>query len=196
VVAKGLKGKTIDLGIFDEAHKTTGPKEGLFAFGLNDRNIRIKKRLFLTATPRHYKLNKRDKDGDFQVVSMSNEEIYGKVSYRLPFSAAVAANIIVPYKVIISVSLNNEVDAEFLKRGSTIVRRDELDARWVANQIALKRAINRQKTSPATTHGESKNTSKASMYSMLTEIRMQQTEKPCLKTSNQHPEALSRMHDA
>ena len=141
VVAEGLKGQSMDLGIFDEAHKTTGDKEGLFAFGLNDKNIRIKKRLFLTATPRHYKLNKRDKDGDFQVVSMNDEAVYGKVSYRLPFSAAVAAGIIVPYKVIISVSLNKEVDAELLKRGSTRVRRDEIQAKWVANQIALKRAI-------------------------------------------------------
>ena len=141
VVAEGLKEQTVDLGIFDEAHKTTGPKEGLFAFGLSDKNIRIKKRLFLTATPRHYKLNKRDKDGDFQVVSMSDEAVYGKVSYRLPFSTAVAAGIIVPYKVIISVSLNKDVDAELLRRGSTRVRRDEIQAKWVANQIALKRAI-------------------------------------------------------
>jgi superfamily II DNA or RNA helicase len=141
VVAEGLKGQTVDLGIFDEAHKTTGDKEGLFAFGLSDKNIRIKKRLFLTATPRHYKLNKRDKDGDFQVVSMSDESVYGKVSYRLPFSTAVADGIIVPYKVIISVSLNKEVDAELLRRGSTRVRRDEIQAKWVANQIALKRAI-------------------------------------------------------
>jgi len=141
VVAEGLKGQTVDLGVFDEAHKTTGDKKGLFAFGLSDKNIRIKKRLFLTATPRHYKLNKRDKDGDFHVVSMNDESVYGKVSYRLPFSAAVAAGIIVPYKVIISVSLNKEVDAELLRRGSTRVRRDELNAKWVANQIALKRAI-------------------------------------------------------
>jgi superfamily II DNA or RNA helicase len=141
VVAEGLKEQTVDLGIFDEAHKTTGPKEGLFAFGLSDKNIRIKKRLFLTATPRHYKLNKRDKEGDFQVVSMNDEAVYGKVSYRLPFSTAVAAGIIVPYKVIISVSLNKEVDAELLRRGSTRVRRDEIQAKWVANQIALKRAI-------------------------------------------------------
>jgi superfamily II DNA or RNA helicase len=141
VVAEGLKGQTVDLGIFDEAHKTTGDKEGLFAFGLSDKNIRIKKRLFLTATPRHYKLNKRDKDGDFQVVSMNDEAVYGKVSYRLPFSTAVAAGIIVPYKVIISVSLNKEVDAELLRRGSTRVRRDEIQSKWVANQIALKRAI-------------------------------------------------------
>ena len=141
VVAEGLKGQTVDLGIFDEAHKTTGDKEGLFSFGLSDKNIRIKKRLFLTATPRHYKLNKRDKDGDFQVVSMNDESVYGKVSYRLPFSTAVTADIIVPYKVIISVSLNKEVDAELLRRGSTRVRRDEIQAKWVANQIALKRAI-------------------------------------------------------
>jgi superfamily II DNA or RNA helicase len=141
VVAEGLKGQTVDLGIFDEAHKTTGDKEGLFAFGLSDKNIRIKKRLFLTATPRHYKLNKRDKDGDFQVVSMSDEAVYGKVSYRLSFSTAIAAGIIVSYKVIISVSLNKEVDAELLRRGSTRVRRDEIQAKWVANQIALKRAI-------------------------------------------------------
>jgi superfamily II DNA or RNA helicase len=145
VVAEGLKGQTVDLGIFDEAHKTTGDKEGLFAFGLSDKNIRIKKRLFLTATPRHYKLNKRDKDGDFQVVSMNDETVYGKVAYRLPFSTAVAAGIIVPYKVIISVSLNKEVDAELLRRGSTRVRRDEIQAKWVANQIALKRAIEKTK---------------------------------------------------
>ena len=141
VVAAGLKGQTVDLGIFDEAHKTTGPKEGLFAFGLSDKNIRIKKRLFLTATPRHYDLRKRDKDGDFKTISMNDEAVYGKVSYRLSFSAAVAAGIIVPYKVIISVSLNKEVDAELLRRGSTMVRRDQIQARWVANQIALKRAI-------------------------------------------------------
>lgn len=141
VVAAGLKGQSVDLGIFDEAHKTTGPKDGLFAFGLSDKNIRIKKRLFLTATPRHYNLNKRDKDGDLQVVSMSDEAIYGKVSYRLSFSAAVSADIIVPYKVIISVSLNKEVNAELLRHGSTMVGRDEIQTRWVANQIALKRSI-------------------------------------------------------
>jgi len=147
VVAAGLKGQAIDLGIFDEAHKTTGPKDGLFAFGLSDKNLRIKKRLFLTATPRHYDLRKRDKDGDYRTISMSDEAVYGKVSYRLSFSAAVAAGIIVPYKVIISVSLNKEVDDELLRRGSTLVRRNQIQAKWVANQIALKRAIEKTKAS-------------------------------------------------
>ena len=151
VVANGLRGLTIDLGIFDEAHKTTGPKEGLFAFGLSDKNLRIKKRLFLTATPRHYDLRKRDKDGDFRTVSMSDEAVYGKVSYRLSFSAAVAAGIIVPYKVIISVTLNKEVDDELLRRGTTLVRRNQVKAKWVANQIALKRAIEQTKASKVIT---------------------------------------------
>ena len=141
VVAAGLKGAQVDFAVFDEAHKTTGPKEGLFAFGLSDKNILIKKRLFLTATPRHYDLRKRDKDGDVITVSMSDEKVYGKVSYRLSFSAAVAAKIIVPYKVIISVSLNKDLDDEALRSGSTLVRKNEIQAKWVANQIALKRAI-------------------------------------------------------
>jgi superfamily II DNA or RNA helicase len=141
VVAEGLKGRPVDFAVFDEAHKTTGPKEGLFAFGLSDENILIKKRLFLTATPRHYDLRKRDRNGDFITVSMSDENVYGKVSYRLSFSAAVAAGIIVPYKVIISVSLNKDLDDEVLRTGSTFVRRNEIQAKWVANQIALKRAI-------------------------------------------------------
>ena len=147
VVAAGLKGAAIDFGVFDEAHKTTGPKEGLFAFGLSDKNILINKRLFLTATPRHYDLRKRNKDGDFITVSMSDEKMYGRVSYRLSFSAAVSAKIIVPYKVIISVSLNKDLDDEVLRTGSTLVRRNQIQAKWVANQIALKRAIKKTSAS-------------------------------------------------
>lgn len=147
VVAAGLKGAAIDFGVFDEAHKTTGPNGGLFAFGLSDKNILLKKRLFLTATPRHYDLLKRDNDGDFITVSMSDETVYGRVSYRLSFSAAVAAGIIVPYKVIISVSLNKDLDHDALRAGSTLVRRNEIQSKWVANQIALKRAIKKTSAS-------------------------------------------------
>ena len=141
VVAKGLKGKAIDFAVFDEAHKTTGPKKGLFAFGLSNKNILIKKRLFLTATPRHYDVQRRDKEGDFITVSMSDEKVYGRVSYRLSFSAAVSAGIIVPYKVIISVTLNKDIDDDVLRTSSILVRRNQIQAKWVANQIALKRAI-------------------------------------------------------
>ena len=49
-----------DIAIFDEAHKTTGPQGGLFARSLSDENIRIWKRLFFTATPRHYDIRHRE----------------------------------------------------------------------------------------------------------------------------------------
>jgi predicted helicase len=48
VVAEGAKGSTgFDIGIFDEAHKTTGPRGGTFAYALDNKNLHIEKRLFL-----------------------------------------------------------------------------------------------------------------------------------------------------
>lgn len=57
-----------DLGIFDEAHKTAGREGTNFAYALRDQNVSIKKRVFLTATPRHYDIAKKDKEGDVCLV--------------------------------------------------------------------------------------------------------------------------------
>lgn len=79
VVGAGAKGlPAFDIGIFDEAHKTTGPRGGTFAYALDDKNLHIDKRLFLTATPRHYDINKRNREGDFSIVSMDDDSVYGK----------------------------------------------------------------------------------------------------------------------
>ncbi len=152
VVADGMKGLSpFDFAVFDEAHKTTGPKAGLFAFALNDANVPIRKRLFLTATPRHYDIRKRDKEGDFKLVSMDDEAIYGPVSYRLSFASAVKQGIICPYKIVISVTTKAEVDSHLLKHGITLVKRDSIQAKWVATQLTLKRAIQKTGASKAIT---------------------------------------------
>ena len=65
MVAKAMKGQTFDLGIFDEAHKTTGSKKTHFTEAHQDKFISIRKRLYMTATPRIYKINKRNQEGDF-----------------------------------------------------------------------------------------------------------------------------------
>ncbi len=57
-----------DLGIFDEAHKTAGREGAKFGFALNGDNLHIGKRLFLTATPRHYNPNKKDEEGESSLV--------------------------------------------------------------------------------------------------------------------------------
>jgi predicted helicase len=59
VVAEGMSmAIPFELGIFDEAHKTAGREGAKFTLALKDENIAIKKRLFMTATPRHYNLSK------------------------------------------------------------------------------------------------------------------------------------------
>jgi predicted helicase len=137
VVSQGVRELApLDVAIFDEAHKTTGPQGGLFAHSLKDENIRIRKRLFFTATPRHYDLRHRDKEGDFRIISMDDETIYGPRAYTLTFGSAARQGIICNYKVIISVVDGLEVNEFALKHGITLVVGDLIGARWVANQIA------------------------------------------------------------
>jgi len=125
-VALGLA--PFDVAIFDEAHKTTGPQAGLFAHSLKDENIRIHKRLFFTATPRHYDIQHRDKEGDFRIVSMDDETIYGPRAYTLTFGSAARQGIICNYKVVISVIDGREVNEFALKHGITLVEGDLIGA--------------------------------------------------------------------
>src|SRR5262249_30005434 len=142
VVSQGVRGLALfDVAIFDEAHKTTGPQGGSFAHSLKDENMRIGKRLFFTATPRHYDIRHRDKEGDFRVVSMDDEAIYGPRAYTLTFGSAARQGIICNYKVVISVVDGQEVNEFALKHGITLVEGDLIRARWVANQIAVERAV-------------------------------------------------------
>ncbi len=131
-----------DLGVFDEAHKTAGREGMKFGLALNDNNLPIARRLFLTATPRHYDIAPENKSGeDRMVFSMDVPEIYGPVVHRLPFSTAAKLGIITDYKVLISIVTSDMVTDELLRRGVVIVEGEEIKARQVANQIALKSAI-------------------------------------------------------
>ena len=143
VVAEAASGlPPFDFGVFDEAHKTAGRDGAKFALALKDENLPITRRLFMTATPRHYDVARKDKFGESKVVfSMDVPETYGQVVHRLPFRAAAKAGIITDYKVIISVVTSDMVTDEALRRGIVLVDGDEIKARQVANQIALKSAI-------------------------------------------------------
>jgi predicted helicase len=82
----GVRGLVpLDVAIFDEAHRTAVRQGDLFAHSLRDENIRIRKRLFFTATPRKYDIRHRDKKGDFRIVSMDDKAIYGPRAYTLTF---------------------------------------------------------------------------------------------------------------
>ena len=143
VVAEAVAGlPPFDLGIFDEAHKTAGREGMKFALALKDVNLPIARRLFLTATPRHYNVATKNKSGDAKLVfSMDVPEVYGPVVHRLPFSKAAKLGVITDYKIIIS-EVTSEMVADVLRqRGIVLVKGEPQKIRQVANQIAIQRAI-------------------------------------------------------
>jgi superfamily II DNA or RNA helicase len=147
VVQRGAADTVWDFGVFDEAHKTVGYEGRKFAFALDDANIRISKRLFLTATPRHYNPLKKDEDGEAELVfSMDNQAIYGPQAYVLSFAEAARRGIICRYKVLVTAITSDQVEQErlnnrLLGRSYTIVGGDEVRSQQVANQLALRAAV-------------------------------------------------------
>ncbi len=142
VVAEGSTGlKPFDVGIFDEAHKTTVPSGGTFAAALSDEIVPIHKRLFFTATPRHYDVRHRDKEDNFRVVSMDDRAVYGPVTYELTFGEAVQREIICDYRVVIAAVNPQEITDFALNHGITLVEGDLIAARWVAGLLAVQKAV-------------------------------------------------------
>ncbi|WP_121082815.1 DEAD/DEAH box helicase [Helicobacter pylori] len=105
----GLGG--IDLIICDEAHRTVGAmyssneRDDKNAFTLchSDLNIKAKKRLYMTATPKVYSESSKAKakEKDNVIYSMDDGEIFGEEIYTLNFSKAIALDLLTDYKVII-----------------------------------------------------------------------------------------------
>ncbi len=103
--------KEIDLIICDEAHRTVGAmyssneRDDKNAFTLchNDENIKAKKRLYMTATPKVYNESSKAKakERDNVIYSMDDAEIFGEEIYTLNFSKAIALDLLTDYKVII-----------------------------------------------------------------------------------------------
>ncbi|MFP6253225.1 type ISP restriction/modification enzyme [Helicobacter pylori] len=103
--------KEIDLIICDEAHRTVGAmyssneRDDKNAFTLchSDGNIKAKKRLYMTATPKVYSESSKAKakESDNVIYSMDDEEVFGDEIYTLNFSKAIALDLLTDYKVII-----------------------------------------------------------------------------------------------
>jgi len=147
IVGKANKGLSpFDYGVFDEAHKTAGRSSPRYSLSLSDKNIHLKKRLFLTATPRVVNSRKKDKSGDFGLLnSMDDEATYGKPCYTLNFSEAAKKGIICDYKIVASIITKKEVTNELLRRGEVRLKKDVVVAMQVANQLTLKQAIEKFK---------------------------------------------------
>ncbi|MFM2199931.1 MAG: hypothetical protein RLZZ505_3363 [Verrucomicrobiota bacterium] len=132
---------TFDLGIMDEAHKTVGDGAKLFSHLLHDKNLTIRRRLFMTATERRYK-GQSD-----TVLSMDDPATYGETFHLLSFKRAMEYDppILSDYKII-SIAVSREEVAELIRK-NTFVRPDkgpwneEIEADMLASLIALRKAM-------------------------------------------------------
>lgn len=96
----------IDIAVFDEAHKTAGEWNKQFSYAMYDENIKIQKRLFMTATPKENLI-----DNDLYL-GMENEALYGHIAHELTMPQAIERGIIKDYKIIIGVINKKKIFAE------------------------------------------------------------------------------------
>ena len=112
-----------DLIVCDEAHRTTGvkqkdKKQSAFTKVHDNENVKAKKRLYMTATPRLYSSDAQAKAKEKEVLvwSMDDPEWFGEEIYRIGFGAAVEKQLLSDYKVIVLTLDENSVDADLQKQ--------------------------------------------------------------------------------
>jgi len=133
-----------DLVVADEAHRCAGPVSSDFATVLDPTEIKAKRRLFMTATPRYFtgRVLKAAEEAEFEYASMDEEAKFGRVFYRLGFGEAIKRGRLTDYQVAI-VGVDDATYLEWAKRGMLVTRDgvEVTDAASLAGQIGLAKAI-------------------------------------------------------
>lgn len=109
-----------DLIICDEAHRTTGvqlagEKQSHFT-KIHDNNlVRGDKRVYMTATPRLFndETKNKAKEAEAVLASMDDETLFGPVFYRIGFGEAVEKELLTDYKVLVLGVDESQVTSSF-----------------------------------------------------------------------------------
>ena len=147
LIAEAQSNPTIpafDLIVADEAHRCAGMVGTEFTTALDNKRIRAKKRLFVTATPRTYSVSLKRKASErgVEITDMDDDALFGKVFHELRFGKAIADGLLTDYQVII-VGVNDPMISEWIKRRELVQTDsgDITDAESLACQIGLIKAI-------------------------------------------------------
>ena len=113
------------------------------AYLIHQKNIKIKKRLFMTATERLFR-------GDSnEYLSMDNPNDYGNIIYELSFKEAINSKypIISDYKIITFTITNPEIESITKDNKFLEIKKElrDLTARELASALALRKAIKKLK---------------------------------------------------
>lgn len=122
-----------DLAVFDEAHHMAGGSK-LFTIALKNERIPIRKRVFMTATPRiaTKSASKQAEDECFEFASMDDESLFGREAYSMSFNDAIAGDHLTDYQVAVFVVRESEISQWLV---------DDQDAAETAKRVAMLRAI-------------------------------------------------------
>src|SRR3990167_278 len=133
-----------DLAVADEAHRCAGKVGSDFTAILDNVQIRSKKRLFATATPRTYSstVHKAAEDRGVEVVGMDNAALFGEVLYALPFGKAIERKLLTDYRVVI-IGVDDPTIAQWIANRELVSTGTgiETDSESLAAQIGLLKAI-------------------------------------------------------
>lgn len=117
---KGLP--EFDIIICDEAHRTTGAtaadqEDSHFVKVHDQKFIKGKKRLYMTATPRIFSdaVQTKAKENSAVLYSMHDEALYGPEFYHLGFGKAVNDGLLTDYKVLVLAIDEGIIDPKFQK---------------------------------------------------------------------------------
>lgn len=139
-LCRGAESLVFDFGVFDESHRTAG-SGALSRMMLDDANVRIKKRLFMTATERRYK-GKSD-----EILCMSDKAMYGDDIDVVSFAKAVEYGWLCDYKILAITVTEQEIKDVIEQRKGVQVSEAEMSAiaNEVASAIVLKKVMDKKK---------------------------------------------------
>ncbi|MBV30663.1 MAG: hypothetical protein CL504_08515, partial [Actinobacteria bacterium] len=134
-----------DLGIADEAHKTAGARDRAFALFHKEKEIKVDKRIYLTATPKilgGYSSKQAKKEAQRYVADMSNEKIFGKIFYSMSFCEAIDRKILSDYEIrILAVT---DKDVQKIIRNKNFRSRTGYTATEIANAVGFLKILKKQ----------------------------------------------------
>lgn len=108
-----------DFAIFDEAHKTVG-QTNKFSLALFNKNIAVKHRLFMTATPKIFVGGVESDD----IISMDDENIYGKQFFTYNTGSAIKNKLLCDYQIV-SIYCTDKMIEKEIKNKKLVKYKDE-----------------------------------------------------------------------
>jgi len=134
----------LDICIYDEAHKTVGNSNRTFS-SLLSNELKIKKRLFTTATEKIYKGNNELSDDDeLNILSMDDKNIYGNIIHTYSLKKAIEDKQLCDYKIICPL-INKQYYKSMLKENKYVIDKnlcnEEIEMRYYMSAYLVCRCL-------------------------------------------------------